>query len=68
MATEVERAYNYDTFVRAEGAGRTVDFMNQLRAGAEAPDFELPTLEGTRVRLSDYRGRTHVLLEFGSIT
>ncbi|MCH7571057.1 MAG: redoxin domain-containing protein [Deltaproteobacteria bacterium] len=42
--------------------------MSSLRAGEEAPDFELPTLDGERVRLSQFRGHKHVLLEFGSIT
>ena len=37
-------------------------------AGEEAPDFELPTLQGDRVRLSSFRRSNHVLLEFGSIT
>lgn len=67
MAVDVS-AYNYTTFTRSEGAGRTNEFKAQLRAGDEAPDFELPTLEGERVRLSQLRGRSHVLLEFGSIT
>jgi peroxiredoxin len=39
-----------------------------LRAGEDAPEFDLPSLEGERVRLSALRGQKHVLLEFGSIT
>jgi hypothetical protein len=35
--------------------------------GHEAPDFELETTEGGRLRLSDLRGRP-VLLHFGSYT
>ena len=61
-------AYNYETFTRSESAGKSNEFKNSLRAGDEAPDFELPTLEGDRVRLSSFRGNKHVLLEFGSIT
>ena len=70
MAVEIQHAtsYNYDTFTRSEGAGRTDDFKNQLRAGDDAPDFELPTPEGEIIQLSSFRGRKHVLLEFGSIT
>jgi peroxiredoxin len=70
MAIEAQHAvgYNYDSFTRSEGVGRTADFKNQLRAGDDAPDFELPTPEGERVRLSLFRGQKHVLLEFGSIT
>ncbi len=43
----------------AQGAG--------LEPGSEAPDFDLEAIDGTRVRLSDLRGRP-VLLHFGSGT
>lgn len=32
--------------------------------GKQAPDFELPTVAGGKVRLSDYRGKQHVVLVF----
>jgi thiol-disulfide isomerase/thioredoxin len=32
-----------------------------LQVGSDAPDFELPTLEGESVRLSDFKGRIIVL-------
>jgi peroxiredoxin len=60
--------YNYRSFSRSESAGKSAEFKHSLRAGEEAPDFDLPTLEGNRVRLSNFRGSKHVLLEFGSIT
>jgi peroxiredoxin len=60
--------YNYTTFTASEARGKTRQFAEILHAGGEAPDFELPTLEGERLRLSSFRGRKHVLLEFGSIT
>jgi peroxiredoxin len=60
--------YNYESFMRSESAGKSTEFKNGLRAGEEAPDFELPGLDGDRVRLSALRGKKHVLLEFGSIT
>ncbi len=60
--------YNYESFTRSGSAGKAAAFMSSLRAGEEAPDFELPTLDGERIRLSQFRGQKHVLLEFGSIT
>lgn len=39
------------------------------RAGEYAPDFELPTFDGTKVmRLSSHRGARPVVLVFGSYT
>lgn len=38
-----------------------------LRVGDPAPDFELPAVEGTlpvKIRLSDYRGKKHVVVTF----
>ena len=64
----VREAYNYESFSRSESAGKSIEFRTSLRAGEEAPDFELPSLDGDRVRLSAFRGQKHVVLEFGSIT
>ncbi len=61
-------AYNYETFNRSESSAKAGEFAARLRAGEEAPDFTLPTLEGEQVRLSAFKGNKHVLLEFGSIT
>jgi len=60
--------YNYRHFTRSEARGKSGEFMQRLRVGEEAPDFDLPTPEGERGRLSRFRGHKHVLLEFGSIT
>ena len=48
--------YNYQRFARSVSRDKASAFMHTLRVGAEAPDFELPTLEGERVRLSAFRG------------
>lgn len=64
----VIETYNYESFSRSESTGKANEFKNSLRAGEEAPAFELPTLEGERMSLSNFRGSKHVLLEFGSIT
>ena len=60
--------YNYETFNRSESSAKAGEFAARLRAGEEAPDFTLQTLEGEEVRLSAFKGSKHVLLEFGSIT
>ena len=44
------------------------DFPTNLPIGAAAPDFSLETAEGKRVSLKDFRGKKHVVLEFGSLT
>ena len=49
----------------AEGALR---FRNELSVGSAAPDFELQALDGGTFRLSDHRGRSNVVLIFGSLT
>lgn len=38
--------------------------MPELTTGTAAPDFELPDQEGKPVRLSDYRGRSAVVIYF----
>lgn len=60
--------YNYSTFTSSEARGKTRAFIGVLHAGDAAPDFELRTPEGEVVKLSDFRGRKHVVLEFGAIT
>jgi len=35
-----------------------------INVGSPAPDFRLESHEGTFVRLSEYRGRSHVVLYF----
>ncbi len=38
--------------------------MSQVAINTPAPDFELSDYHGQPVRLSDYKGRTNVLLVF----
>jgi len=45
---------------------RHADMLRPVHAGQVAPDFELPSLKGNRVRLSSLRGRA-VLMMFWSI-
>lgn len=67
VSAEIDE-YNYSTFTTSEARGKSSAFKAIARVGEDAPDFSLPTPEGEHVRLSELRGRKHVLLEFGSIT
>jgi glutathione peroxidase-family protein len=51
---------------RLEGAMRFS--VHEVRVGTEAPDFALSDLSGKTVRLSGYRGKSNVVLMFGSVT
>jgi hypothetical protein len=57
--------YNYSHF--------TPDLMTERfeggpKPGEMAPDFTALTLEGDQVRLSEFHGNCHVVLQFGSVT
>ena len=62
--------YNYDEFNRNSLAKDFVKnkFGGAPQPGASAPDFELRTIEGNKVRLSDFEGEKNVVLSFGSAT
>jgi hypothetical protein len=60
--------YNYERFSR----DLLEDFVDTLFSGPEpgerAPDFKAASLEGDKIRLSDFQGEKNVLLLFGSAT
>lgn len=65
--------YNVPDFVApghlaGAAAYERADFQPSLRVGMEAPDFDLPEIEGGRVRLSEVARERHVVLVFGAIT
>lgn len=61
--------YNYPAFKRSQLANLFErQFGNAPEPGDRAPDFELRTIEGDKVRLRDYRGESNVVLVFGSVT
>ncbi len=64
MTTE---SYNYDTF-RRHMMQEDMHFRGGPVPGQMAPEFDLPTIKGDRIRLSSFRGQRPVLIEFGSIT
>ncbi len=41
-----------------------LDDTTEVKVGSLAPDFRLESNGGTIVRLSEYRGRAHVVLYF----
>src|SRR5262249_9673993 len=45
----------------AESARKKIDFINNLTVGKQAADFECELLDGTKAKLSDYRGNAVVL-------
>jgi hypothetical protein len=51
-----------------EFATRKIPLTAEIRVGTPAPDFKLPDLHGRSVFLSQFRGQSHVVLMFGSIT
>ena len=65
--TAAVEPYNYDTF-RRHMMQEHMHFRGGPEPGQTAPDFDLPTVDGGRFRLSEYRGKQPVLIEFGSIT
>jgi peroxiredoxin len=59
-------SYNHAAFGQCDiGAP---DFWTIAKVGTNTPNFTLTDLEGRRVSLEEFKGKKHVLLEFGSIT
>ncbi len=61
-------AQDYNKSEYGTGSGHFNSFKSHLRVGGEAPDFTIKRLDEGSVRLSDFRGKKHVVLEFGCIT
>ena len=63
------KSYNYDAFTKdLLVKDVALDRFSGPDPGDTAPDFEARTLNGDRVRLSDYEGEKNVVLTFGSAT
>jgi len=69
----MEAEYNYPDFTRPEGGDPVaalgyVDINPKLHVGAPAPDFDLASVDGGRMRLSEILKERHAVLIFGAIT
>ncbi|MBI4528783.1 MAG: redoxin domain-containing protein [Deltaproteobacteria bacterium] len=58
--------YNRHSF--GQSGQEPANFDSVAQVGTPAPDFTLTDLNGEKVSLSDFRGRKHIVLEFGNIT
>lgn len=65
-------AYNRTSYSREEYSRfldlAQLDFQPALHVGDVAPEFAVTDLNGETVRLSDFRGKKHVVFEFGCLT
>lgn len=64
------KGYNYDSFTKdilLKAAAKT-KFGSGPEPGDTAPDFQGRTIDGEKIRLSDFKGEKNVVLTFGSAT
>jgi alkyl hydroperoxide reductase subunit AhpC len=66
--TDEERAYNASEFIAAAPAATNPAEAMPAQVGAAAPEFDARTLDGIPVRLSDFRGKRHVVIMTGAVT
>jgi len=62
-----ERAYNLAEFAAGANVINPGETM-PAQVGAAAPEFEAQTLDGTILRLSQFRGSKHVVMMTGAVT
>lgn len=65
---DIEKAYNLDEFANPGSTPLNPGETMAAKVGAPAPDFEASTIDGTTVRLSDFRGIGHVVIMTGAVT
>jgi peroxiredoxin len=63
-----ERAYNVEVFAATTPTPTNPGETMAVKVGVMAPDFVAPTLDGTMVSLSDFRGKRHVVIMTGAVT
>jgi peroxiredoxin len=64
-AVRAEEAPTFtDSLFQAPTAPKSVDSVLAVKVGDPLPDFDLPTIDGGRVRLSDFVGKKKLVLSF----
>jgi peroxiredoxin len=63
-----ERHYNLTEFAAAAPTSTNPGESMAAKVGVAAPDFEARNLDGTVVRLSDFRAKRHVVMMTGAVT
>jgi peroxiredoxin len=66
--TDEERAYNSEEFAATGPTSTNPGETMAAKVGVAAPDFEAWTVDGTAIRLSDFRGKRHVVIMTGAVT
>jgi peroxiredoxin len=66
--TDEERAYNSEEFTAAASTHINPGETLAAKVGIAAPDFEASTVDGAVIRLSDFRGKRHVVVMTGAVT
>ena len=66
--TDKERAYNLDDFSAAAPAPNHPGETMAAKVGVPAPEFDAEDLNGTIVRLADFRYQRHVVMMTGAVT
>jgi peroxiredoxin len=66
--TDEERAYNSEEFTAAASTQINPGETLAAKVGIAAPEFETSTVDGAVIRLSDFRGKRHVVMMTGAVT
>jgi len=66
--TDEEHRYNSEEFTAAASTPTNPGETMAAKVGVAAPDFEASTLDGAVIRLSDFRGKRHVVMMTGAVT
>jgi peroxiredoxin len=65
---EEERAYNLEDFAAGAPAATNPGETLPAKVGVSAPEFEAFRLDGSVIRLGDFRGQRHVVIMTGAVT